>query len=477
MTTTIYLFRNDLRLSDLPGLAAAAAGGPVLPVYILDEDSAGERAPGGASCWWLHHSLRTLAADIEAGGGQLLLRRGNTANCLRQLVHASGAGAIHFSRSYSPWETALEQQLRREFDSELTVKRFPGVLLYEPEHIANKAGEPFKVFTPFWRHCRRQHEPGPPPRAAGPITWAPVPDNSDLLADWALLPRDPDWAAHWPSLWTPGTAGARRTLEKFLRHSIHNYASGRDRPAEEATSRLSPHLRFGEISPREVWHKARELVARNPELQEQVDKFLSELGWREFSYHLLYHFPTIPELPFKAQFAEFPWLGNQAQLCAWQRGQTGYPVVDAGMRELWHTGYMHNRMRMVTASFLTKHLLTHWRAGERWFWDTLVDADPASNSCSWQWVAGSGADASPYFRIFNPVIQGEKFDAGGDYVRRWVPEIAALPDRYLHRPWEAPAAVLSKANIVLGQDYPLPIVDHRAARESALAAYQQIRNG
>ncbi|MDO8861856.1 deoxyribodipyrimidine photo-lyase [Haliea sp. E1-2-M8] len=477
MTTTIYLFRNDLRLADLPGLAAAAANGPVLPVYILDEDSAGERAPGGASRWWLHHSLQALAAEIEASGGQLLLRRGDTVSCLRELADASSADAIHLSRSYSPWETALEQRLHKAFESSVEVKRFPGVLLHEPENIANQAGEPFKVFTPFWRHCRRQNEPGQPLRAPSTITWAEIPGTSDTLADWALLPQKPDWAAHWPKLWTPGTAGARHALEQFLRHVIQNYASGRDHPAEEATSRLSPHLRFGEISPREIWHKARELAARNPQRQEQVDKFLSELGWREFSYHLLFHFPTIPEQPFKAQFADFPWLGSKAQLRAWQCGQTGYPVVDAGMRELWHTGYMHNRIRMVTASFLTKHLLTHWRAGERWFWDTLVDADPASNTCSWQWVAGSGADASPYFRIFNPVTQGEKFDTGGDYVRRWVPEIAGLPDRYLHRPWEAPAEALSAAGIVLGESYPFPLVDHREAREAALTGYQQIRAG
>ena len=477
MTTTIYLFRNDLRLTDLPGLAAAAASGPVLPVYILDDGSAGERAPGGASRWWLHHSLRSLTAAIEATGGQLLLRRGDTVSCLGKIAQASGASALCFSRSYSPWETALEQRIRKEFDAALSIKRFPGTLLHEPEKIANQAGEPFKVFTPFWRHCRRQDGPGLPLRAPAAIAWAPLPGSSDELDDWGLLPDKPDWAAHWSALWQPGTAGAQRALERFLRHAVANYASGRDHPAEEATSRLSPHLRFGEISPREVWHRAQELAASHPEQREQVDKFLSELGWREFSYHLLYHFPNITEQPFKAQFADFPWLGSQAQLRAWQRGQTGYPVVDAGMRELWHTGYMHNRIRMVTASFLTKHLLTHWRAGERWFWDTLVDADPASNTCSWQWVAGSGADASPYFRIFNPVTQGEKFDASGDYVRRWVPEIAALPDRYLHRPWEAPMDVLAKAGVVLGENYPLPVVEHRAARESALAAYQQIRNG
>ena len=254
-----------------------------------------------------------------------------------------------------------------------------------------------------------------------------------------------------------------------------DYSEGRNHPAREATSRLSAHLHFGEISPRAVWHAARGLTHAEPGRQQQVDKFLSELGWREFSHHLMYHFPHIVEQPFKAQFGAFPWLGNEPALRAWQRGLTGYPIVDAGMRELWHTGYMHNRVRMVVASFLTKHLLTHWRTGARWFHDTLVDADLANNSCGWQWVAGSGADASPYFRIFNPVTQGEKFDAEGDYVRHWVPELALLPDRYLHKPWEAPEDVLARAGVTLGDDYPAPIVEHKAAREAALAAYGAIK--
>ncbi|PLW82174.1 deoxyribodipyrimidine photolyase [Kineobactrum sediminis] len=474
----IYLFRHDLRIADLPGLAAAAQVGRILPVFILDDDTLGENTPGGASRWWLHHSLAALSADITATGGRLVLQRGDTARCLQRLVAQTGAAAVYCSRGYAPHEVALEKALHAALtEAGVDFKRFPGTLLFEPEAIANQAGQPFKVFSPFWRHCLRGDHPAQP--LVQPQQWPWVPDigRSDDLDSWNLLPRNPDWAAEWHELWTPGTAGARERLAHFLDDGVSRYADGRDRPAEYATSRLSAHLHFGEISPREVWHRARQRVAQKPALESQVDKFLSEIGWREFSNHLLFHFPTIPREPFKAQFAGFPWLGGKSLLQAWQRGQTGYPVVDAGMRELWQTGYMHNRMRMVTASFLTKHLLIHWREGERWFWDTLVDADLAANACSWQWAAGSGADAAPYFRIFNPVTQGQKFDTEGEYVRRWVPELARLPDRYLHRPWEAPAPVLAEAGVVLGDHYPAPVVDHREAREAALAAYQQIRSG
>lgn len=478
MATTVYLFRNDLRLTDLPGLAAASRAGDVLPLYILDDAAAGDRAPGGASRWWLHHSLQTLGEEIAQAGGQLNLLRGDSVACLRELLGSRDISAVHCSRAYSPWEVTLEAQLRDTCDAlGVTFKRYPGALLHEPEHIENQSGTPFKVFTPFWRHCCRAEAPAQPVPLPSDTTWAEPLAQGLALQELELTPTKPDWAAHWPTLWTPGSEGARNALQRFLQDRVQHYAIGRDHPAEEATSRLSPHLRFGDISPRQVWHTARATLQQQPALEEQINKFLAELGWREFSYHLLFHFPSIEHAPFKSQFQDFPWLGNKTLLRAWQQGQTGYPVVDAGMRELWHTGYMHNRMRMVTASFLTKHLLTHWRTGERWFWDTLVDADPASNTASWQWAAGSGADAAPYFRIFNPVTQGQKFDADGVYVRRWVPELAALPDRYLHRPWEAPAAVLEEAGVSLGSGYPQPIVDHREAREAALAAYQEIRKG
>jgi deoxyribodipyrimidine photo-lyase len=316
----------------------------------------------------------------------------------------------------------------------------------------------------------------PKPRPAN-VSWYDQALHSDTLASWQLRPSNPDWAEGWSELWEPGSNGAYKRLKQFLAGPVSDYTDGRNHPAREATSRLSPHLHFGEISVRTLWHQAQALAGSDPGSQQQIDKFLSEMGWREFSHHLLHHFPHLSSQPFKPQFSDFPWLGNEAGLRAWQLGQTGYPIVDAGMRELWQTGYMHNRIRMVTASFLTKHLLVHWRAGARWFWDTLLDADLANNSCGWQWVAGSGADASPYFRIFNPVIQGEKFDGQGHYVRQWVPELARLPDRYLNKPWEAPANVLEAAGVTLGGNYPTPIVDHKAARESALAAYASIKGG
>lgn len=473
----IYWFRQDLRIHDLPGLAAAAATGqPVVPCYILDDESAGEAAPGRASRWWLHHSLQALSAQLREVGLRLVLRRGESAGELARLVAETGAESIYCSRHYEPWAQDLESRLhRRMADAGVAFKRYPGVLLFEPGQVLNKSGGPFKVFTPFWRHCRNAPPLPPPRRAVDKFHAYPGVVATESLDRWELCPARPDWAAGWTDLWQPGPDGARKRMRSFFADAIGDYSEGRNHPARDATSRLSPHLHFGELSPRQLWYEALQFAAAEPAMEDQVDKFLSELGWREFSYHLLYHFPTLPERPFKAQFSHFPWLANAPGLRAWQRGQTGYPIVDAGMRELWQTGYMHNRIRMVVASFLTKHLMVHWREGARWFQDTLLDADLASNSCGWQWVAGSGADASPYFRIFNPVIQGEKFDKQGVYIRRWVPELAALPDRYLNRPWEAPQEVLTAAGVSLGDSYPGPIVDHKFAREAALAAYGSIR--
>lgn len=476
----IFWFRQDLRLRDHPGLSAAAATGrPVLPLFILDHDSPGDWRPGGASRWWLHHSLAALDADLRARYGDgLLLRQGKAADVLAELCESAGADTVYCTRRYEPWAAGLEESLHTRLETAgIDFRRYPGTLLFEPGSILNQAGEPFKVFTPFWRHCLRQPEP-PMPR--------PAPEKLDLLQhslpgepleDWQLTPRRPDWASEWPQLWQPGAEGAGDRLQAFLAETVEDYDAGRNHPAREATSRLSPHLHCGEISPRMVWHAARNASRERPALADEVNKFLSELGWREFAYHLLHFFPDLPEAPFKTRFKAFPWRRGKNALRAWQQGQTGYPVVDAGMRQLWQTGYMHNRLRMVTASFLTKHLLLHWRHGEDWFWDTLVDADLANNAAGWQWVAGSGADAAPYFRIFNPVTQGQKFDADGDYVRRWVPELRELPDKYLHRPFEAPAEVLEAAGVTLGDTYPQPIVEHKAAREAALAAYEEVRTG
>jgi deoxyribodipyrimidine photo-lyase len=475
----IYWFRQDLRTSDLPGLiAAAATGRPIVPCYILDDISPGEDTMGSASRWWLHHSLKSLAVELDGLGGTLVLRRGQAAQVLAELLKETGAESVYCSRLYEPWANALEGALHETLSGQgITFKRYPGSLFFEPAKIANKSGSPFKVFTPFWRHCRSGSPPAQPKDTPEAANWYRGKCGSESLTSWQLLPTSPDWAKQWPRMWQPGSMGAQQRLKVFLDGPVADYSEGRNHPARKATTRLSPHLHFGEISPRTVWYAATDLAARQPQQADQIDKFLSEMGWREFSHHLLYHYPAITREPFKPQFTDFPWLGNEAALKAWQRGQTGYPIVDAGMRELWQTGYMHNRIRMVVASFLTKHLLVHWRAGARWFWDTLLDADLANNACGWQWVAGSGADASPYFRIFNPVIQGEKFDKEGVYIRQWVPELARLPDRYLNKPWEAPASVLEAAGIQLGENYPNPIVDHRSARESALGAYASLKAG
>ena len=470
----IVWFRQDLRLADLPALRAAAREqGPVLPVYILDDGAAGDWAPGGAARWWLHHAIDALGQAIGERGGELILRRGDTDTVLRELCQGTGARTIHCSRRYEPWAAAQEDRLHENLGAAgITLRRFPGALLHEPGSVLTQGGEPFKVFTPFWRACRRAAVA--PPQPVPDVTWFRD-VSGDVLDAWSLRPVAPDWAAGWETLWQPGADGAAARLRAFLDGPVARYAEERDLPAVAATSRLSPHLHHGEISPRQIWALCQEAKDRRPQDAAAIEKFEAELGWREFSYHLLHFFPTIPEDPFKANFTAFPWQSNAEHLRRWQRGRTGYPIVDAGMRELWQTGYMHNRVRMIVASFLCKHLLLHWREGEAWFWDTLVDADLASNSASWQWVAGSGADAAPYFRIFNPVTQGEKFDGAGAYVRRWVPEIAALPDKYLHQPWEAPPAVLADAGVTLGDTYPEPVVEHRSARQAALDAYEVVK--
>jgi len=472
---SIYWFRDDLRLSDLPGLTAATSQGPVVPVYVRDTSLGGEWIPGAASNWWLHHSLAKLMKDLEARDVPLVLRTGETVETLTQIANELGARTVFCSRQYQPWATSLETQLKQRLNQHgIDLKRYPGALLHEPEEVATGGGTPFKVFTPFWRACLRRPTPAAPLPAPA-LTQHDYAPASERLNDWQLLPTQPNWAEGWQDLWTPGEEGAERALSTFLSNHVPNYGAGRDIPSEPNTSRLSPYLRHGNISPRQIWHAAEASKVLQPDATHSLDKFLSEIGWREFCYHLLFHFPSMPDEAFNPKFAFFPWGKDDDRLRAWQRGQTGYPIVDAGMRELWQTGFMHNRVRMVVASFLTKHLLLNWREGERWFWDCLLDADLASNACSWQWVGGSGADAAPYFRIFNPIAQGEKFDKAGTYTRHWVPELGKLPDKYLHKPWEAPDSVLAESGVTLGADYPYPIVDHKRAREDALAAYATLK--
>ncbi len=475
---SIVWLRQNLRLADNPALQAAAQrGGAVVPVFIWAPDEEGDWPPGAASRWWLHQSLGQLALECRAAGAELVLRRGESLSELRAVARETGAGAVFWNRRYEPAALARDTRLTEALvESGLEVESFNGALLHEPWSIKNKSGGPFQVFTPFWRACLAAEEPAEPLPAPRALPGPRPRVSSRPLAALELEPR-PDWAAGMRSSWRPGSAGAAAELERFLRGGLMAYSQDRDRPGRIGTSRLSPHLHFGEIGPRQVWAAVRRFAqARGLAPAEWRSwQFLTELGWREFAHHLLFHFPRTPAAPLREEFAGFPWRSNEAWLKAWQKGRTGYPLVDAGLRELWATGWMHNRVRMVAASFLVKHLLLSWREGARWFWDTLVDADLANNTLGWQWTSGCGADAAPYFRVFNPVSQGEKFDPDGAYVRRWVPELARLPDEWLHRPWEAPPAALAVAGVELGRTYPAPVVSHHIARETALEAYQRFK--
>ncbi len=479
---TIVWFRNDLRLDDHAALCAVVdRGGPVIPLFIWSPEDEEAWAPGGASRVWLHHSLNALDQSLREVGSRLIIRMGDATRALEQIIDDTGATSCVWSRRYEPHIIERDARIKRRLkDRGVTAESFNSALLHEPWEIETKDGRPYQVFTPFWRACLANNDPCEPlaaPRSLrAPSAWP----RSITIDQLQLLPTI-NWHAGIEEAWTPGERSAIAALKSFLALSVAEYASDRDRPDVQGTSRLSPHLHFGEISPRRIWHEAAEHVMApskrrgDPQARDGAEKFLAEVGWREFAHHLLYHFPKTAKHPLREQFADFPWRKDQRALKAWQRGETGYPIVDAGMRQLWHTGWMHNRVRMIVASFLVKHLLLPWQEGAKWFWDTLVDADLASNTLGWQWTAGCGADAAPYFRIFNPITQGEKFDAQGVYVRRWVPELKAVPNEYIHKPWEAPPAMLRNAGIVLGTTYPKPIVDHREGRERALDALASIK--
>ncbi|MFC4352698.1 cryptochrome/photolyase family protein [Fodinicurvata halophila] len=470
----IVWFRQDLRLADNPALRTAVdRGGPVIPLFVLEDADAGHRAPGGAGRWWLHGALAALAEALKTHGAQLVLRRGPADRVLTDVVRESGAGAVFWNRCYEPWRIARDTRIKRQLqDDGIEVDSFNAALLFEPWTVATGSGTPFKVYTPFWKAVRDREVPRPEQAPEHVPGRANV--TTERLEDWGLRPTRPDWAGGLRDSWRPGEVAARERLSDFLDHGLADYGRLRDRPDRAATSRLSPHLHWGEIGPRQVWHATRHRIDQD-DLGQAGWTFLGEVGWREFCHHLLYHWPSLPEENWRTAFDDFPWSNSEAHLKAWQAGRTGYPIVDAGMRELWHTGWMHNRVRMIVGSFLVKDLRLHWTAGEAWFWDTLVDADLANNAAGWQWIAGSGADAAPFFRIFNPVTQSEKFDPNGDYLRTWIPEIAALPDPYVHKPWEAPERVLQEAGVVLGGNYPRPLVDHAQARRDALAAFETIK--
>jgi len=472
MRPVILWFRRDLRLGDNPALAAAIdTGRPILSVYILDESGEGRR-PGAASLWWLDKSLRALDVALRRRGGRLLLRRGDSEAELRRLIDQTGADQVFMNRRFEPQAFARDADIAHALKAEgVACHGFNGSLLARPGAVLTGAGKPYRVFTPFLKALLQAALERPATPAPETLVTPEAPGSDDVDA-WGLHPSAPEWSRGFD--WTPGEAGAASALSAFIETGLADYAIDREAPGRRGTSRLSPHLHWGEISPWRLVQEARRAAAEGRAVSAQADKFIAEIGWREFSAHLLHQFPYMAECGFRPEFDDMPWRTDPDGLAAWKAGRTGYPLVDAGMRELWTTGWMHNRVRMVVASFLVKHLLIDWREGETWFWDTLVDADLASNVQNWQWVAGSGADAAPYFRIFNPIIQGEKFDADGCYVRCWIPELGALPERWLHAPWTAPTAVLAEAGVRLGQTYPYPIIDHSQARRRALAALKTI---
>ncbi|HVI52934.1 MAG TPA: deoxyribodipyrimidine photo-lyase [Candidatus Sulfotelmatobacter sp.] len=464
-TPVILWFRRDLRLADNPALnEAVRSRAPILPVFILEDDL--PRPPGGASRWWLHHSLAALAGALAAKGAPPLLLKGSAARLLPQLAARIGAGRILANRRNDPKEAALDARVAQALDGRLDL--MADDLLFEPGSVLTQAGQPVQVFTPFWRNALKLPAPPRPLPAPGGLNGF-TGLNGDALADWRLLPAKPDWSAGLAGAWNPGEAAAHRRLGDFLDHDLDGYARLRDVPSRPGTSRMSPYLAFGEISPRQIWHVARAAGAH------PAEGFLRELGWREFCHHMLIRHPDMARKPQRPEFERFPWSGTDGQWTAFTKGQTGYPIVDAGLRELWTTGWMHNRVRMIVASFLVKDLLIPWQKGETWFWDTLVDADAGNNAGGWQWVTGCGMDSAPYFRIFNPVLQGQKFDPDGVYVRRWCPELAKLPDRFLHAPWTASPLELAAAGVRLGATYPDPLVNHDAARKKALAALERLK--
>lgn len=473
----IVWLRDDLRVSDNPALKFAAdSGKPVIVLYVYCYGEGLTRPFGAAQKWFLHHALMDVSKSLAKIGGKLTLVTGDPRQIIPKLVDETQADLISWNRRVGEKELKIDTELKKSLQGkEIDVHSHQGSLLHEPFLVKTASGGPYRVYTPFWK----SFSSGDTPRK--PLTAPPSLKSyeGDLrhvhLQSLKLLPNKPNWAEGWQDIWNVSENGAQEVLSHFLENGIHGYNGGRDFPAKRNVSRLSPYLRFGLISPYQIWQATKFSEETSIASNGDCEKFLKELVWREFAYHLLFHYPDLGHINFSEKFDRFPWAKpNPKTLVRWQMGNTGYPIVDAGMRELWQTGYMHNRVRMVVGSFLVKHLLIDWREGEKWFWDTLVDGDPANNTSSWQWIAGCGADAAPYFRIFNPILQGKKFDPDGEYVRQYVPEIAKLPDKYLHNPWEAPAEILTSSDVKLGETYPEPMVDHNFARKRALAAFKEL---
>ncbi len=471
---SIHWFRQDLRLTDNPSLSAAAANGAIIPVYILDDSGAGIHRMGGASRWWLHQSLKALNVSLD---GKLIILRGDPAMHLAALARDNQASSVHWNRCYEPWRIARDQVLKKDLASQgLEVSSHNGSLLWEPWEITKSDGTPYRVFTPFYRRgCLAAVPPRHPMPVPAPLEFAQC-DHTGIEVDGLQLLANTGWEEMLTPHWQIGEKGALERLTDFIDKELNGYKDGRNFPAQSHVSRLSPYLHWGEVSPNMVWHSAKDAMDSCKVNNQDADHFLSELGWREFAHSLLYYFPDLPQKNLQQRFDHFPWKDDANALGQWQRGQTGYPIIDAAMRQLWQTGYMHNRLRMVVGSFLVKNLRIHWHHGEAWFWDCLVDADLANNSAGWQWIAGCGVDAAPYFRIFNPITQGTKFDPVGQFIRHYVPEVAALSDAHIFSPWEASNEVLALAGIALGQTYPHPMVDIKSSRQEALAAFASLKD-
>lgn len=480
--TTVVWFRQDLRLADNPALHAATQRGAVIPVYVYAPAEDGAWSPGGAAKWWLHHSLEALAGELEKLGSHLVLRSllppsgGKTSDAIATLVKESGADAVYFNRRYEESARRQEAEVVAALEAlGVSVRSFNASLIHEPDEILNNSGQPYKVYTAYARACLRVSGRQKSVPAVRKLESPPRFPKSDRLSSLKLLPRL-NWDAGIRASWTAGEAAAHKRARQFASEIVSGYATSRNQPAVDGVSRLSPHLHCGEISPRTLWHiieTASDDLDKNG--RESADKYLGEILWREFAYYTLYHQPHTAHSCLRQEFNHLDWRQDKSALQAWQRGETGIPIVDAGMRELWTTGWMHNRVRMIAASFLVKDLLINWQKGAAWFWDTLVDADLANNTMGWQWVAGCGVDAAPYFRIMNPTLQGKKFDPDGAYVRRWIPELEALPSRFIHAPWLAPPLVQQQTGIEIGKDYPTPIIDHGAARQRVLSLYKGLR--
>ena len=472
---SIYWIRQDLRLSDNPALSASVESGSIIPIYILDDINPDEHKMGNASKIWLHFSLNKLKKQFS---DKLIFAKGDPEEILTYLCKSESVNKIFWNRVYEPWSISRDKKIKENMKKKgVQINTFNGSLLWEPWDVLKNDGTPYRVFTPYYRRgCLNASEPRRPLKKPNKINYYKIKNFKGLPIDKLdLLPTN-SWKEKLINSWNIGEKAAIKRLDDFIENEIDNYKEGRNFPFKKNVSRLSPHLHWGEISPNTVWFKVWDINQLGIKHQQDTDTFLSEMGWREFSNYLLFYFPELPRKSLQKKFDNFSWDENPLFLKAWQKGQTGYPIIDAGMRELWSTGYMHNRLRMIVGSFLVKNLLLHWHHGEKWFWDCLVDANLASNSSGWQWIAGCGADAAPYFRIFNPITQGLKFDANGDYVRKFVPELYLLPNKYLFNPWEAPKDILEKANLKLGQNYPKPIVDIKESRQKALSAFAELKS-